>query len=58
MREILYLQAGNLSNHIGTHFWNTQESYFDLNSGSDASEDDPLIWHDISFREGVDKRVI
>ncbi|KIK50577.1 hypothetical protein GYMLUDRAFT_182599 [Collybiopsis luxurians FD-317 M1] len=47
MREILYIQAGNVSNYIGTHFWNTQESYFTY-----ADEEDSLVNHDISFREG------
>lgn len=27
MHEIVYLQFGNLSNFIGSHFWNTQDSY-------------------------------
>ena len=49
MKEIIYIQTGNLSNHIGTHFWNTQESYFSY--GEDA--EDPLVNHDISFREGL-----
>ena len=49
MKEIIYIQAGNLSNHIVTHFWNTQESYFSY--GEDA--EDPLVNHDISFREGL-----
>jgi hypothetical protein len=24
MREIITLQLGSLSNHVGTHFWNAQ----------------------------------
>ncbi|KAI0072181.1 tubulin nucleotide-binding domain-like protein [Panus rudis PR-1116 ss-1] len=47
MKEILYIQAGNRSNWIGSHFWNTQESYFTYEEG-----EDPLTNHDISFREG------
>ncbi|KAI0789218.1 Misato segment II tubulin-like domain-containing protein [Abortiporus biennis] len=47
MREIIYIQAGNVANHIGTHFWNTQESYFTYEEG-----EDPFVNHDISFREG------
>lgn len=49
MREIIYIQAGNFSNHIGTHFWNAQESYFAY--GEDA--DEPVVNHDVSFREGL-----
>ena len=48
MKEILYLQLGNISNHIGTHFWNTQESYFTYDE-----DEDPYVNHDISFREGL-----
>ena len=53
MREILYLQVGTVSNFVGTHFWNEQESYFTY--GEDAEE--PLVDHDISFREGVSRTV-
>ncbi|KAF7290286.1 hypothetical protein MIND_01342600 [Mycena indigotica] len=51
MKEILYIQAGSLANYVGTHFWNTQESYRESSADSDglASEID----HDVSFREGV-----
>ncbi|THH04135.1 hypothetical protein EW145_g5744 [Phellinidium pouzarii] len=48
MREIIYIQAGNVSNYIGTHFWNAQESYFTYDEDSE-----PLVNHDISFREGL-----
>ncbi|KAL5520438.1 hypothetical protein ACEPAG_9662 [Sanghuangporus baumii] len=48
MKEIIYIQAGNVSNHIGTHFWNSQEDYFTYDNNSE-----PLVNHDISFREGV-----
>ncbi|KAJ3800617.1 Misato segment II tubulin-like domain-containing protein [Lentinula aff. detonsa] len=47
MREILYVQAGNLANYIGTHFWNTQESYFAY-----SDDEEILLNHDISFRDG------
>jgi hypothetical protein len=53
MREVLYVQAGNLANYIGTHFWNTQEDYFTY--GEDAEE--PLVEHDRSFREGISSNV-
>ncbi|KAJ4490746.1 mtDNA inheritance protein Dml1 [Lentinula aciculospora] len=47
MREILYVQAGNLANYVGTHFWNTQESYFTYSDDTET-----LLNHDVSFREG------
>ncbi|CBQ69317.1 conserved hypothetical protein [Sporisorium reilianum SRZ2] len=64
-KEIIYLSFGSFSNHISTHFWNQQQSYFtydqsNLASGStsrdiphDANDDDePLIDHDVSFQAG------
>ncbi|KAI0668848.1 tubulin nucleotide-binding domain-like protein [Trametes maxima] len=48
MKEILYVQAGPLANFIGTHFWNTQESYFTY-----GEDEDPVVFHDRSFREGI-----
>lgn len=53
MKEIVYIQAGRFSNHIGTHFWNAQQSYFTY--GEDAEE--PVVDHDVSFREGLNLRV-
>ncbi|KAF4568599.1 hypothetical protein EYR36_010611 [Pleurotus pulmonarius] len=50
MREILYIQAGSFANYTGTHFWNTQEEYFTYDD-----ETEPLVNHDISFREGIDQ---
>ncbi|KAF5378475.1 hypothetical protein D9615_007082 [Tricholomella constricta] len=47
MREIVYVQAGNLSNYTGTHFWNTQEAYLAEDSA------DSLYDFDVSFREGL-----
>ncbi|KAI0085539.1 Misato segment II tubulin-like domain-containing protein [Irpex rosettiformis] len=49
MKEIIYIQAGQFANHIGTHFWNAQQSYFTY--GTDAEE--PIVDHDVSFREGL-----
>ncbi|KAJ7268065.1 Misato segment II tubulin-like domain-containing protein [Mycena rebaudengoi] len=49
MKEILYIQAGTQANYIGTHFWNTQESYFTYGD----EEEDPETSHGISFREGL-----
>ncbi|KAI9441461.1 tubulin nucleotide-binding domain-like protein [Lactarius indigo] len=51
MKEIIYIQAGNISNHIGTHFWNAQQSYFTYKEGEEV-----LIDNDVSFREGVSPR--
>lgn len=52
MKEIIYLQLGKLSNHVGAHFWNSQlEERFE--PGRDRQEDeDPYVDHDVSFREG------
>jgi len=51
MKEILYIQAGTFANHVGTHFWNTQEAYFTY-----TDEEDPFVRHDTSFREGINAR--
>ncbi|KAI0002430.1 Misato segment II tubulin-like domain-containing protein [Russula compacta] len=48
MKEIIYIQAGNISNYVGTHFWNAQQSYFTYSEDKEL-----LIDHDVSFREGV-----
>lgn len=48
MKEIIYIQAGNTSNHVGTHFWNAQQSYFNY-----TGDEEVLVDHDVSFREGV-----
>ena len=50
MKEIIYIQAGQLANHVGTHFWNAQQNYFTY--GGDAK--DPIVDHDISFRLTID----
>ena len=52
MKEILYIQAGPFANFVGTHFWNAQESYFTYDEG-----DDPFVFHDRSFREGLTSKV-
>jgi hypothetical protein len=70
MREILYIQAGPLANHIGTHFWNTQEAYqtqaqaqsststFQArNRGEVEVEDESFVDHDISFSESRTSKV-
>ena len=54
----MYIQAGTLPNFVGTHFWNTQESYFQYDGDTDTDEtDEPEVNHDISFREGVSPKV-
>lgn len=57
MKEIIYIQAGSLANYTGTHFWNTQESYFTYGSEDDESADDPITSNDISFRDGLTYKV-
>ncbi|KAF7450113.1 Tubulin [Pyrenophora tritici-repentis] len=48
MHEIVTLQFGKQSNYLGTHFWNTQESYFTY-----PPEAESPVNHDILFRPGV-----
>ncbi|KAF2203076.1 mtDNA inheritance protein dml1 [Delitschia confertaspora ATCC 74209] len=48
MHEIVTLQFGQQSNFLGTHFWNTQESYFTY-----PPEEESPVNHDILFRPGV-----
>ncbi|KAK4545231.1 hypothetical protein LTR36_003411 [Oleoguttula mirabilis] len=48
MHEIITLQFGQQANYIGTHYWNTQESYFTY-----AGQDESPVDHDISFRAGI-----
>ncbi|KAL8973915.1 MAG: hypothetical protein Q9197_001849 [Variospora fuerteventurae] len=48
MHEILTLQLGHRANYLATHFWNTQESYFNYDIASEPS----LIDHDVHFRPG------
>lgn len=58
MKEILYIQAGSFPNFAGTHFWNTQESYFEYDGDEDDSGvGEPEINHDVSFREGLSPKV-
>ncbi len=48
MHEIITLQFGEEANHIGTHFWNTQETYFSFDEGQ-RSPVDSLV----HFRPGL-----
>ncbi|KAI4255621.1 MAG: hypothetical protein L6R42_006637 [Xanthoria sp. 1 TBL-2021] len=52
MHEIVTLQLGHRANYLATHFWNTQESYFDYG----ASEEPLTIDHDVHFRAGQGPR--
>ncbi|KAL9103684.1 MAG: hypothetical protein Q9163_001278 [Psora crenata] len=49
MHEILTIQLGHRANHVATHFWNAQESYFTYDPSLPASPID----HDIHFRPGL-----
>ncbi|KAI0603524.1 tubulin domain-containing protein [Biscogniauxia sp. FL1348] len=48
MREIITLQLGQQSNYVGTHFWNTQESYFTYGPDEESPVD-----HNVHFRPGL-----
>ncbi|XP_068630515.1 protein misato [Battus philenor] len=50
-REILTLQFGHYSNHIGAHYWNIQELSFDY-TGTQKNECN----HDILYREGQNSK--
>ncbi|KAL8995189.1 MAG: hypothetical protein Q9169_005022 [Polycauliona sp. 2 TL-2023] len=52
MHEIVTLQLGHRANYLATHFWNTQESYFDYG----ASKEPSTVDHDIHFRAGQGPR--
>ncbi|KAI5851143.1 tubulin domain-containing protein [Morchella snyderi] len=49
MHEIITLQLGHQANYLGTHFWNTQESYFTYTEDATPSPID----HDVHFRPGI-----
>jgi hypothetical protein len=48
MHEIVTLQFGQQANYLGTHYWNSQESYFTY-----AGQEESPVDHDISFRAGI-----
>ncbi|KAI9470956.1 MAG: tubulin domain-containing protein [Benjaminiella poitrasii] len=50
MREIITLQLGSLANHVGTHFWNTQEEYFNCGNLDNTQFDE--INHNVLYRQG------
>ena len=47
MHEVITLQFGQQANHVGTHFWNAQETYFTY-----GDEDESPVDHDVHFRPG------
>ncbi|PWW79845.1 tubulin nucleotide-binding domain-like protein [Tuber magnatum] len=49
MHEIITLQLGHQANYLGTHFWNTQESYFTYAEDASPSPVD----HNVHFRPGI-----
>ena len=55
-KEIIYLSFGSIANHVSTHFWNEQQSYFSYDApereGDRDERDEPLVDHDISFKAG------
>lgn len=62
MREIITLQVGHYANYVGTHFWNTQESYFTFGGGDQSNEANGMspekeINHDVLFRAGLNLKV-
>lgn len=67
MHEIVTLQLGHRANHVGTHFWNAQQSYFTYPSSgvsgqeqqqqqqNSRDDDDGVspVDHDIHWRAGI-----
>lgn len=58
MHEILTLQFGHRANHLCTHFWNAQESYFtypasSLSEQQQHNDDISPVDHDIHWRAGI-----
>ncbi|KAF3929534.1 hypothetical protein ABW19_dt0204320 [Dactylella cylindrospora] len=49
MHEIITIQLGHFANFVGTHFWNTQESYFTYGENEEPSPVD----HNVHFRAGL-----
>ncbi|WFD30832.1 mtDNA inheritance, partitioning of the mitochondrial organelle [Malassezia sp. CBS 17886] len=53
-KEIVYLSFGTPANAVSTHFWNTQQDYFEYGcAGPAPAAPPPVVDHDVSFREGV-----
>ncbi|KAI9261367.1 tubulin domain-containing protein [Helicostylum pulchrum] len=50
MREILTIQLGSIANHVGTHFWNAQEEYFNYSESNESHTQE--LNHDVLYRSG------
>ncbi|CDS11095.1 hypothetical protein LRAMOSA03359 [Lichtheimia ramosa] len=53
MREVITLQFGQLANYVGTHFWNTQEEYFNYSTDSNDNLPPNQLDHDVLYRAGL-----
>ncbi|XP_052866490.1 protein misato [Anopheles cruzii] len=49
VREVLTFQLGHYANHVGTHWWNIQESSFNYDPLAEPSDID----HAVLYREGA-----
>ncbi|PWN51349.1 tubulin nucleotide-binding domain-like protein [Violaceomyces palustris] len=59
-KEIIHLSFGPVSNHITTHYWNAQQSYFTYHDSAairkdqdDQDQQETLVDHDVSFKAGI-----
>lgn len=50
--SIITLQLGHYANHVGAHFWNTQEACFVYPEEGNFNPDELEINHGVLFREG------
>ena len=54
---VITLQVGHYANHVGTHFWNTQEASFVYAADSTTQDVAHLeVNHGVLFRQGVTPR--
>ena len=54
--SIITLQLGHYANHVGAHFWNTQEAGFVYPDGDKTSPAELEVNHGVLFREGRTRR--
>lgn len=54
MHEVIHLQFGPRSNHVGTHLWNMAESQFTYGQ---AGEIDYEVDVDVDWRQGIGREV-
>ena len=54
---VITLQVGHYANHVGAHFWNTQEASF-VYAADDKTQDVAHLEvnHGVLFRQGVTPR--